>query len=218
MLRSLCDKAHRWALALLATHLGIFHNPVCSIPATAAAAATKLNPNPQPLCAAYLQRLQQNKSMHGRNAKGTDAYVFDDELHDLDEVADNVGDSAKLISMASLDLHARPSCAHDDLGGIRVREDRGREGPHLAEAEGGQDERPVTAGAPGLHQPVVSVDACGETYLEAGSVTRPQHPVMYLNQEASLLKVYCEGDTVFCDLRLVESGKILTRIPEHSIT
>ena len=107
MLRSLCDKAHRWALALLATHLGIFHNPVCSIPATAAAAATKLNPNPQPLCAAYLQRLQQNKSMHGRNAKGTDAYVFDDELHDLDEVADNVGDSAKLISMASLDLHAQ---------------------------------------------------------------------------------------------------------------
>ena len=132
MLRSLCDKAHRWALALLATHLGIFHNPVCSIPATAAAAAaaTKLNPNLQPLCAAYLQRLQQNKSMHGRNAKGTDAYVFDDELHDLDEVADNVGDSAKLISMASLDLHARPSCAHDDLGGIRVQEEGGRDEAH----------------------------------------------------------------------------------------
>ena len=63
----------------------------------------------------------------------------------------------------------------------------------------------------------VKVDAVGDVYLAAGSIERPKHPVLYLNQDADLLKVYCEGDSVFCDLRLVESGKILTRIPEHSI-
>ena len=38
--------------------------------------------------------------------------------------------------------------------------------------------------------------ATGDPYLAAGAVTRPKHPVMYLNQEADLIKVYCEGDKV----------------------
>ena len=48
-------------------------------------------------------------------------------------------------------------------------------------------------------------------------MTRPKHPVMYLNQEADLIKVYCEGEKVFCDLRLIQDGKMLTRVPEHAI-
>ena len=48
-------------------------------------------------------------------------------------------------------------------------------------------------------------------------MTRPKHPVMYLNQEADLIKVYCEGEKVFCDLRLTQGGKMLTRVPEHAI-
>lgn len=48
-------------------------------------------------------------------------------------------------------------------------------------------------------------------------MTRPKHPVMYLNQEADLIKVYCEGEKVFCDLRLIQGGKMLTRVPEQAI-
>lgn len=90
----------------------------------------------------------------------------------------------------------------------------------------GEGDEPAAAGSadagPGADAPeeeerAVMTDANGEAYLPAGSVTRPKHPVMYLNQEADLLRVYCEDDRVFCDLRLVESGKTLTRIPEHAI-
>lgn len=57
----------------------------------------------------------------------------------------------------------------------------------------------------------------GDPYLDAGAVTRPKYPVMYLNQEADLIKVYCDGEKVFCDLRLIQGGKMLTRVPEHAI-
>ena len=63
----------------------------------------------------------------------------------------------------------------------------------------------------------VLVDVNGDRYLAAGSVTRPKHPVLYLNQEADLVRVYCEGNKVLCDLRVVETGQILSHVPHHAI-
>lgn len=63
-----------------------------------------------------------------------------------------------------------------------------------------------------------ATDVLGDTYLPAQALAEPKHAVRYLNQDCHLLKVYCEGDKVFVDLRVRESERILLRIPEHMIS
>ena len=44
----------------------------------------------------------------------------------------------------------------------------------------------------------------------AGSVTRPKHPVLYLNQEADLITVYCEGEKYVSPRLLLALSHYLT--------
>lgn len=139
----------------------------------------------------YLQRLYQHQAMHARNANSKDVFMFDDEL-----------------DAAPTDLSLDDSTTLDQDGDAA---DGNLPPPARADADTGADARGEEGGT-------VMTDANGDPYLAAGSVTRPKHAVLYLNQEADLLRVYCEDERVFCDLRLIESGKVLTRIPEHAIS
>ena len=104
----------------------------------------------------------------------------------------------------------------DELDSVPVALDDSTALDSSLDVDGSPTQAGGGAGGGGVEGKVM-MDANGEPYLTAGAVTRPTNPVLYLNQEADLLRVYCEDDRVFCDLRLVESGKTLTRIPEHAI-
>ena len=136
---------------------------------------------------------------HSRGARVADAkghapaQVEDEDVTDGAGEGDSEEDQSDLLgSMGGLELDTSSEAA--DYGG-----------------------RPRGSGAGTREDREVLVDAEGTPFLPAGTLDKPMHPVIYLNQECELVKVYTERGRVYCDVIVSETGRLLTRIADDMI-